>query len=138
MSGEYIFRVPQDTPPLTFEGLAAYIGSGGERKIGTTVLVTLHPARDDCAASVTFRLYDTNLAVIDATGVYFTRHGDRHQATREWIAMIAVSNEIATSAWRPRSGVLCLDGNPQRPVEGHAYVRGSWGNQRADSHRTTG
>jgi hypothetical protein len=91
---EYIFRMPKDTPKLTFAGLMEYLGGRTTRKIGTTVTVTHYPERPDCAETVKFTLYDTDLAIMDAGGVYFVTHGDTHMATGEWLSQITQDNGL--------------------------------------------
>ena len=117
--GHYLFRFPASTPELAYAGLFAYIVSHGGDKAGTIgTTVTLNRYND---GTIHLRLYSTTLAVIAADRVEFKATGDHHQATREWLTKIIRDNDLGASAWRGRDGVLCIDGDPARPVEGHTF-----------------
>jgi len=82
----YIFKMPENTPELTHEGLTAWIEGHDTLDIGTTV----HVWRDD--EHVMFSLYGTVLARIGRHFVEFTEHGDRHLATTQWLSKIVYDN----------------------------------------------
>lgn len=130
-----IFRFPAGCPDLTYESLRRYIGDDrhAQAMIGRTVQVTHWPAivtsQQNRVAQVTLRLYGTSLAVIMADSVLFTVHGDRHQATREWLGKIIADNGLGVHCFRTRTGYvpgvgspLHIDGDPAKPVEGHSYT----------------
>jgi hypothetical protein len=132
--GNYIFQVPQNTPDLTFAELAAWTTKGRDkmsRKIGTTVEVGWY----DEGESVYFELYDTIIARLMPAEIYFPVTGDAHMATTQWLSMIARDNGLG-GVWRiprhtddlpgpiaarGRAGLLTLDGDRDKPVEGHTY-----------------
>jgi hypothetical protein len=147
MSSPYIFQIPRDCPELTYGALAAHEekhwrpdASGGRyARIGTTVTITYAdgpvtgcpmPERMD------FRLYELLIARIYRDSVYFCQTGDAHTATTAWLARIVRDNGIGGNIWRiPRrkadgpgpevargqAGLLVIDGDRNRPVEGHFY-----------------
>jgi hypothetical protein len=111
----YPFRFPKDTPALTYEGLRNTV------RIGTTV--TAEHSEDYVSPFVTLSLYGTPLARISAAHVQFLRTGDHHQATREWLTRIVQDNGIGSACFRIRGGLMVIDGDPGRPVEGVTYRR---------------
>jgi hypothetical protein len=138
--GQYLLRFPENTPELTYEALTAYEEkhwhpyADGSRyaPIGTTVTIT--KAGDLNAFDL--RLYGLTIARIFQDQVFFPLTGDAHMATREWLGKIVRDNGIGSSVWRirrrttdgpgpyvarGRAGLLCIDGNRSRPVEGHGY-----------------
>jgi hypothetical protein len=133
----YIFRIPGDTPELTFEDLSAWMGGRTQRQVGTTVTITYEPPDGSCPAVFWFRLYDLELAGIFAHCVEFTAHDDPHLATAAWISRIVYDNAIGLNVWRirrrkadgpgpevprGRAGLLCVEGDRSRPVFGHIHT----------------
>ena len=135
---EYAFRAPAGTPELTCEGLSAYLGaSRSKRAIGTTVTV-MHVAAAPGEPAYDFRLYGLVIAQIFPGRVYFPRTDDTHQATSSWLSAIVRDNGIGSGVWRIRrraadvpgpmgGGLLAVDGDRDRPVEGYAYRVGQRG-----------
>lgn len=111
---DYLFRFPASTPLLTHAGLADTV------RIGRTVDVKHWPAHGPCARVIL--LYGKAIASIFEDRVEFPVTGDRHRATREWIARIARDNQIGTAVWRDRRGVLLVDGIKNRQVEGGTFA----------------
>ena len=139
---DYIFRMPEGTPKLTFEALSAQLDALCDRPrctpctlaVGTTVTICWHGAARGHA--VAFQLYGLGIAVISQKLVQFPVTGDAHIATTGWLAKIIRDNGLGSSAWRirrhkadgpgtpaarGRAGLLCIDGDRDRPVEGHGY-----------------
>ncbi len=141
---EYIFRMPADTPPLTFTALRERCqrqnyANSGIGKIGTTV--TLYhmawPDRDGVAEEyIQFRLYGLMLARIYADRVEFTDTDDPHMATTAWLAQIVVDNHLGGGVFRirrhaadgpgpqvprGRAGLLAINGDRDKPVVGASY-----------------
>ena len=119
----YIFRMPRDTPELTWEGLDAYLKRGRNayrRKIGATV--TLRRWGDDW---ISLLLYDTALALLYPDGrVLFAEAGanDRHRATGAWLDLIARDNKLG--AVSQRNWVRYLWGQGQGgPIAGQVFTR---------------
>lgn len=134
--GMYIFRFPANMPELTFEALSPLVTAACgsypkcqscQLKIGTTVTVRWNRVGD----ALIIRLYEVDLAWVYADHVAFNRHGDVHASTREWLAAIVRDNGVGANPWRvPRrksdgpgvSGILCLGGERDKPLEGHSYL----------------
>ena len=126
---EYIFRMPKDTPELTWEGLDAYLKRGRNtyrRKIGTTV--TLRRWGDEAIA---LHLYDTALALLYPDGrVLFAEAGanDRHMATGYWLDLVARDNKLG-SVYRDKwvrylwGRFGDIDSGRKRPIAGQVFTR---------------
>ncbi len=114
----YPFKMPKNTPALTYEGLRAY-AHGGTRWIGTVAEV--QPSHDHAGEFVTLSLGGEPLARISAAPVQFLRTVPIHQATREWLAQIVADNGLGATCFRGRGGKLCIDGDESKPVEGVTY-----------------
>jgi hypothetical protein len=138
---EFLFRWPADTPEMTFESLAARLSDLCDRancladtvQIGTTVELRWH-GRDHSAVMV--RLYSTTIAVLADDGTIRFPNDDPHMTTREWIGKIIYDNGLGGSAWRIRrrasdgqgpavargsAGLLCIDGDRDKPVHGPVH-----------------
>jgi len=139
--GQYIFRVPADTPDLDFGSLQRLLWPAtSEHKIGTTVTVT-GTDLDTSTPGIALRLYDTVIAVIRRESVDFPVTGDAHMATTEWIAKIVRDNAIGYGAGRIRrrksdplvpgprgyAGPLAIDYDRDRLIEGRSYPVGDIG-----------
>lgn len=149
--GQFIFRMPENTPDLDFTSLEAYIRAaydgegprhGDHAEIGTTVQVVWHGSRRpglELPPAVDFQLYGLHIARIFPDRVNFAKHDDPHMATGEWVAKIIRDNAIGTSAgrirrrkadgegpWmsRGRAGLLVIDGDRDKPVTGRTYPVG--------------
>jgi hypothetical protein len=119
---QFIFRMPAGVPMLNYASLRELAAgdvpaSRYRRALGTTISLRLE---DGYQPFIAFRLYQTTLAIIHPDKVWFTGHGDLHQATREWISKIIFDNGIGTQAFREKF-TLYVDGDRSRPVEGHDY-----------------
>jgi hypothetical protein len=93
---EYIFRMPRDTPELTWTGLDAYMGADRMKPVGTTVMLIRYDDPDE-GALIMVRLYATTIATLYADGrVRFTVNGasDCHQATSTWLSQVAMDNKL--------------------------------------------
>jgi hypothetical protein len=139
----FIFKMPKDTPELDFVTLKARMEAeyGGEElrygdklEIGTTVIIRWNDSGG--LPSVEFVLYGLHIARISANEVRFTYTDDPHLATAEWTAKIVRDNAIGGSVWRMprrkadgegpwtsrgRAGLLCINGNRDKPVWGNTY-----------------
>ena len=126
----YKFAFPTDTPDLTFDGLTAYINGiriGTKRRpytdmawIGTTVRLD-GPHHDD-GLRFHFHIHGLLIARIFAGHIGFPKHGDTHANTREWVSKIVADNGLGGNAWRrPKADVLCINGDPAQPLEGHTF-----------------
>lgn len=113
MSGQhgYIFSWPARVPTLTYAGLAK------TDRIGRTVRVEHWPT------ARVLRLYGTVIARIFEDRVEFPVTGDRHQATREWLARIVQDNGIGSNVWRDRRETLIVlpHSGQHRPLEGGTF-----------------
>lgn len=90
--GQYIFRMPRNTPRLSHAGLSEYLGRCFSRGIGTTVTVEKWEG-----GRISFRLYGLTLAnFYPDDRVEFTEAGanDRHMATGAWLGQIAGDNGL--------------------------------------------
>lgn len=139
---EFIFRMPEGTPEMTYEGLSAYMDSQPEvpyanggyfTEIGSTVTLTAMNPRGGPRIDV--RLYGLLIASIYANQVEFPVHKDAHMATGEWLGKIVRDNGIGTSVGRirrqkadplipgPRGycGPLAINWSRDTLVEGHTY-----------------
>jgi hypothetical protein len=137
----YLFRFPDDVPPMTFEALAARLRAicGHARcmscydTIGTTVQVRWHTAD---RSSVMVRLYDTTIAVLTDDGTIRFPNDDPHMATTEWISKIVRDNGLGSWVGRIRrrkadgpgpetsrgqAGLLVVDGR-DAPVHGRVWT----------------
>jgi len=123
--GEYIFRFPADTPPLTYAELSARIERQSQNHayatgtIGTTVKI-YRSNNHDGEPYVALYLYGLELANIYAGRVEFTEHGDRHTATTEWLARICYDNGIRRLVYTEHF-VRYVGGTP---LEGHTFPVG--------------
>jgi hypothetical protein len=125
--GEYRFRIPENCPELSAEGLSEWLGKRSHRKIGRTVTIRPGAMRE----TFYFVLYEAVIAEIGPEQVYFPVTGDAHQATTAWLSRIVHDNGLGLTAWRvdgrapghrdPAPGLLAIDGDRARPVEGHGY-----------------
>jgi hypothetical protein len=109
---DYIFRFPADTPPLTYDGLKS------RRRIGTTVTIHHFPG------SAVLELYDTPLAVIYLDRVEFTKHGDRHMTTTEWLYRIVTDNGLGSAVFTDhfvRYVINPAGGGDRAPLEGNVF-----------------
>ena len=126
--GNYLFRMPKDTPALRFGALARYAGEtyGVPVKIGSTVEVTRYRGhvrgpKDD---HFQFSLYGLTLAYIFADRVEFGDWFDEHMATTEWLRQIVTDNGIGTNVGRElrkRHHVINLAGQGFAPLEGRSF-----------------
>lgn len=129
---EYIFRMPRDTPELTWAGLDAYMGGREERKIGTTVTLQRRESRwggfaDDC---ISVELYCTVIARLYKDGRVFFPHAgatDRHLATGSWLGKVAADNGLGylgQENWvrylYPRTPEIDV-GRERVPIAGQAF-----------------
>jgi hypothetical protein len=129
----YLFRMPADTPPLTFARLRErcqrqnYAGQN-IGKIGSTVtLYYVNQLGDDGPDPyVSFRLYFTTLARIYRDRVEFTTHSDQHMATREWLNKIATDNGLGGGVFRENFtyylSVPAPGGRHKLPLLGQAFT----------------
>jgi hypothetical protein len=139
---QYIFQFPAGTPPMTFDALAHMLDElcDVERcmscyaRIGSTVQVRWHVRN---RSAVTVRLYETTIAILTADGTIRFPNDDPHMATTEWISKIIYDNGLGGRAWRirrhaadgpgpevarGRAGLLCIDGDRDKPVYGRAWT----------------
>ncbi len=127
----YQFAFPADTPALTYSGLTAYINGiriGTKRRpytdlawIGTTVRLDGYYQE----IGIRFHIHGLLIARFFADYIGFPKHGDTHANTREWTSKIIADNGLGGNAWRrPTSDVLCINGDPARPIEGHTFMTG--------------
>lgn len=127
MRDTFPFRMPAATPPLTYAVLRRYLGNRAERKIGTTITIAWHgrPRSENAALppSLDIWLYDTRIAKVMPSSVYFPNHHDRHRATDEWTAKILRDNGIADGCYREKFVLYAgqWDGRPRKPVEGQTF-----------------
>jgi len=144
--GYYIFRMPADTPRLTFDGLIAYLAGHWYPdadgtwygKIGTTVRLRWHGADPASGriASIGFELYGLRIAEISRDTVTFPGPDDPHLATTAWLRKIAEDNGFGPvfrirrrkadgpgpAVPRGQAGLLVIAGHGQDyPVFGHSY-----------------
>lgn len=134
---EYLVRRAGVTSTRELRNFSSYA------EIGTTVRIRwIGPGRDESAAlppAIGFWLYGTLIARIMPGDVYFPRTDDTHQATTYWLAQIIADNAIGTNAGRIRrhkadgpgpmgprghAGLLVIDWDRSKPVEGHSYQTG--------------
>ena len=130
----YQFRFPADTPELDFASLAAYLDGWDERAIGTTV--TVESYREGV---IDILLYGLRIAQIGPNIVFFPGPDDPHMATSAWLGRIVRDNAMGSNVWRVRrlkgdgpgpevargrAGLLCIDGDRDKPVFGRAYPVG--------------
>jgi hypothetical protein len=123
--------MPEGTPDLSHDALAAYLDSRDERKIGATV--TVENYREGV---IDVRLYDTRIAQIGPNLVFFPGPDDPHIATTYWLAKVVQDNGIGGNVFRVRrhksdgegppvargqAGLLTVDGDRDRPVFGRSY-----------------
>lgn len=140
---DYLLRFPADTPPMTFEALAARLRvvCGRERcmscpaKIGSTVTLRWHTSD---RSAVMVRLYQTTIAILTADGTVRFPNDDPHQATTAWIGRIVRDNGLGWRVGRIRrhaadspgpatsrgyAGLLVIDWDRAKPVHGRAWTR---------------
>lgn len=117
--------MPAQIPGLDHASLHAYIGGRAGRRIGTTVTV----GRVLVDPGITFVLYETRLATIYPDRVDFDHHGDTHQLTSSWLGRIVRDNKLGAVVCRirprsgfPGAGILTIDGDRDKPIEGRTYT----------------
>jgi hypothetical protein len=138
----YIFRFPADTPPMTFEALAARLSALCDHanclsdyvQIGTTVQLRWN-SRDHSAILV--RLYETTIVILAKDGTIRFPNDDPHKTTNEWISRIVRDNGLGSGVCRIRrrksdgpgpaaslgqAGLLCIDGDRDKPVHGRTWT----------------
>lgn len=137
----FIFRFPADTPPMTFEALAARLRAVCDHErclscydtIGTTVQIRWHTAD---RSSVMVRLYETTIAVLTDDDTIRFPNDDPHKTTTEWISKIVHDNGLGhgvcrirrrksdgpgPDASRGQAGLLVIDGDRNKPAHGRAW-----------------
>jgi len=135
------FYFPADTPEMTFTALAARLQAVCSRSqcmsyyatIGTTVQVRW---RTTGRSSILVRLYETTIAILSWDGTIRFPNDDPHMTTTEWISKIIYDNGLGSRAWRirrrasdppgpeisrGRAGLLCIDGDRDKPVHGRPW-----------------
>lgn len=141
--GEFIFRFPAATPPMTFEALSARLRAlcGEDRctscydEIGTTVQVRWLNRNK---GAVMVRLYCTTIAILSDDGSVQFPTDDPHQATTMWIERIVHDNGLGGRVGRIRrhaadgqgppvargyAGLLVINWDRARPVFGRVHMR---------------
>ena len=136
------FYFPADTPEMTFTALAARLQAVCSRSqcmscyatIGTTVQVRW---RTTGRSSILVRLYETTIAILSWDGTIRFPNDDPHMTTTEWISKIIYDNGLGSRAWRirrrasdppgpeisrGRAGLLCIDGDRDKPVHGRPWL----------------
>lgn len=140
----YSFRFPADTPPMTYEALAALLAGHCDRgnclachiEIGTTVKVRWASRRHD---EILVRLYETTIAILGGDGTIQFPNDDPHQASTAWIGRIISDNGLGCRAGRIRrrrsdgpgpasprggqAGLLVIDFDRSAPVHGRTWHR---------------
>lgn len=137
----FIFRFPADTPPMTFEDLAALLSDLCDRanclsdyvQIGTTIQIRWNGRNHD---AILVRLYETTIAILGKDGLIRFPNDDPHKTTTEWISKIIRDNGLGSGAARirrrksdgpglstgfGRTGLLVIDGDRSRPVHSRIW-----------------
>lgn len=135
--GQFIFRMPRNTPQLSYWALDEYLrGSANaglrvrsgvplRRKIGSTVEVREEVARG--TRRIALVLYSTTLAYFYPDDrVEFTRAGanDRHMATGHWLNKIAGDNhmgQVYRERWERYLFRRSSDGWAREPIAGVTF-----------------
>jgi hypothetical protein len=133
---EYVFRFPAGMPKLDFASLAEWMTGHTARRIGATVVVRRTGHGCPHPHVIGIELYGLCIALVKPDRVVFPETRDTHAATSYWLGRIIADNGIGRSAWRIRrrkadrpgppvargqAGLLVIDGDRDRPVEGFAY-----------------
>jgi hypothetical protein len=131
-NSNYLLRIPQGIPELTFDDLDAWLGRRSACAIGTTVVVHRTPE------AITIELYGLVIAELyeRPRRVTFPSADDAHLTTAAWITRIVRDNAIGTSVYRVRrhkadgpgpavsrgqAGLLVIDGDRGKTVFGQTY-----------------
>jgi hypothetical protein len=138
---DYVFRMPEGTPDLTYKGLDAYLGATRTKGVGATVRLLRYDDPDE-GALIMIRLYATTIAVLYADGrVHFTREGaqDQHLTTGQWLNKVAHDNNLGylfRDNWvrylYPRRHDIDV-GRARVPVAGQTFTHPDYGHARVTS-----
>lgn len=140
----YVFTFPADTPPMTFEALAARLASLCDSancladciEIGSTVQARWNGRSHD---KILVRLYQTTIAILGKDGTIQFPNDDPHMTTTRWIERIVYDNGLGHRVGRiprrvadgpgpelPRSrgkaGLLVIDWDRSAPVHGRVWA----------------
>ena len=137
----HIFRWPPDMPPLTFESLGQWLEFEPDRRMGTSVMVRRYGtgAKERLEPVISLELHGWCIALFKADRVIFPETRDVRIAVTYWLSQIVADSRIGGHVERvPRrkrdgpglptsrgkAGLLVIDGDRDRPVEGFAYRAG--------------
>src|SRR4249920_2726961 len=137
----HAFSWPAGMPRLTFEGLGGWLEFEPERPLGRTIWVRRYGtgAKERLEPVISLELYGACIALFRAGRVTFPETGSTRIAATYWLSQVVADARIGGHVERvPRrkrdrpgpagsrgeAGLLVIDGNRDRPVEGFAYRAG--------------
>ena len=135
------FSWPAGMPQLTFEALTIWLEAGPERPLGRTAWVRRYGTGPAAYLEpvTSLELHGACITLFKANRVIFPESGSTRISATYWLSQVVADSRIGGHVERvPRrkrdgpgpanargqAGLLVIDGNRDRPVEGFAYRTG--------------